>query len=60
MNCWRGICMYKDDNGKCKRDKKKCDLNRESIPTTGTRVDECRYGYISCQECYDYALCDET
>lgn len=62
MNCYKGVCKYKTDNSElCMRDveegkqPKKCDIVRNS-----QHDDVCRYGRVSCMDCYAYSFCTET
>lgn len=62
MNCWKGVCKYKTENSDlCTRDvkegkePKKCDMKHEP-----QYHDVCRYGRVSCEDCYAYSFCTET
>ena len=64
MNCWKGICKYKTDNGNlCLLDKDKglpvkpCDMEHEPQHT-----DKCRhFDALTCRKhCYAYLWCQET
>lgn len=64
MNCWKGICKYKTDNGGlCTLDKDKglpvkpCDMEHEPQHT-----DKCRhFDALTCRKhCYAYLWCQET
>lgn len=63
MNCYRGICKHKTDDGYCQKDllysdprsMNKCDMVKED-----PHIHKCRYGYLGCDSCYMYWYCDET
>lgn len=60
MNCWKGVCMYKEDETQLctyKDDNKKCDMQNN-----GQCSHKCRhFEYVTCKEhCYRYGVCDET
>ena len=61
MNCWRGICLYLNDDGTCEQDKrnyeepKKCDIQGNTQTTH-----KCRYGGVGCEMCAFYLTCEET
>lgn len=64
MNCSKGICKYKTDNSNlCLRDKdnghkpRKCDMVHTCINPPSH---DCRYGSVTCEDCYAYGQCTET
>jgi hypothetical protein len=59
MNCWKGICTYKNDEDICKKDNNKCDMVKEKANPSIT-FHKCRYGDIPCSLCYKYITCTET
>lgn len=63
MKCYGGICRYKTDNGYCEKDlfyldsgtMKLCDMVEEDY-----HIHKCKYGYVSCYQCFRYWCCEET
>ena len=61
MNCYKGVCIFRQDKTElCEKDReegkepKKCDMVKEG---QGHR---CRHGLVGCKDCYRYAYCTET
>lgn len=62
MNCFRGICRYRQDGTHlCKLDEIKgkepaeCDMEQKA-----PKDHECKYGLVGCEMCYKYDTCTET
>lgn len=63
MNCWRGTCKYRTDDGCCMFDGLCCDIER--VGGSGARYHTCHYERehdefkLTCSNaCYSYGWCE--
>ena len=60
MNCYKGVCRYLDDNGKCNLDEKECDYHCVDNSDTCHSEKELNI-LLSCENvCKYYNFCTET